>query len=991
MSYNDYINIVIEFINDIPYNTEIGIVLLSCLTAYFLLGYCLAKLLRYLGYRMMYYFVVNVHNLEYYCISKEHIQKKFRIVIFMLRLFKNFFLFTSATRNKLNSMVRFYAYAVELTNKICNRWDEDHYFAFSELSPFDKAETVISTALQEISSKEFERFLKAREKDVVYKDYIDNPFTTILEQMRLDHNKQFTEKELTLHKGYFDSIFKYPLDIQQRTSLVKLEDNCQVISSAGSGKTLTSMAKVKYLIDKRGYSEKDILVLSYNRDTAEEFRKRLNMDGVECCTFHSLAMRIVSQVEGQRPDICEPSLLINCFYELASKNPDYKKLINEYFSTKISVTQGGHYYNKAEDYYKDRATYGVFCPYTDRNGNTIFTKSEEEKKICVWLVHNGIDFEYERPYHVDIKDPDYRQYKPDFSIFFKKNGLDLFIYYEHFGIDKNGDVPIWFGEGKEGFSKANARYREGMEWKRNVHKQHGTALLETTSAMFHDGTIFEKLKQQLNAYGIEIKPISEDEKFQKLFDKDKMLPENAKTFFDSFISLMKSNKKSIDSIFEEVKTSPNPYFVERNRFLLYEIIKPLYDKYESELRSKKQCDYVDLIIKASNYISRGKYVPEYKYIIVDEFQDISIDRYKLLTSLRTQEPLTKLYCVGDDWQSIYRFSGSDINLFNNFSEHFGFTEICKNETTYRFGNPLINASSEFILENPNQVKKEVKPAGESVITNISCVEYASDKTSHLSSIDKILDVIPKDESVLLIGRYVKDVDVFPQGCVTKTDKGKRATVAYHGFTMKFMSIHASKGLEADHVILLNCSSDSKGFPSRVADDPILGYVLSKVDDYLFSEERRLFYVAITRAKKHTWVLYNSKAPSPFVGEMQRKNNTLALLCPMCKSGNLVESYRSIQKNNLYHIKFRCSNRNAHCDFYWKVFDISNDMDVLDRYVKQLQYYVKNRVPYKGPANTPILYRPDIVYPKAPVASPYISKPVTPPVKQSYDPSDDLPF
>ena len=92
---------------------------------------------------------------------------------------------------------------------------------------------------------------------------------------------------------------------------------------------------------------------------------------------------------------------------------------------------------------------------------------------------------------------------------------------------------------------------------------------------------------------------------------------------------------------------------------------------------------------------------------MDEFQDISVDRYNFLKVLREGNPPAKLYCVGDDWQSIYRFSGSDMALFNQFSEYFGATEINKIETTYRFGEPLVSLSSHFIQRNKSQIQKDI--------------------------------------------------------------------------------------------------------------------------------------------------------------------------------------------------------------------------------------------------------------------------------------------
>lgn len=978
----EYISRIYDYCSNTPYIVVIGVVILLFCFIILLIS-LIAKWIRFSGYKYTYYFLSNIHEFEYYKDEAKHISNLYEKKFKRIRKFHDYRLFLPATRRKLSLMREFYDFVDSLTKYFSKHFDEDHYFTFSEIQPYENAESYIVELVSQLSYKEFGRFIRKQKKNKKFdwKTYLKKPFEPKLEEMRLIHNKEFVKKELREKEDFFDTVFAYPLDQQQRESIVKMEDNCQTISSAGSGKTSTSIAKVKYLVEKRGYLPNEVLALSYNRATSLEFKNRLNINGIDCYTFHSLARRIVSKVEGMMPDVCSNTFLIECFYDLASRNPDYKKKVNKYFAEIASATQCEHYYKYSKDYYDDRAKYGVFCPYTDRNGNVIFTKSEEEKKICVWLVHNGIEFEYERPYYIQIKDPDHRQYKPDFSIFFNRNGQQSFVYYEHFGIDRHGDVPIWFGEGNEDYNTANRKYYEGIIWKRATHRKNNSGLIETTSAMFHDGTIFENLKTQLHNYGIELNQISDEEKFDKLFRPDCMMRENVKTFFDSFLSLMKSNNKTIDSIMKEVEnTSKNKYFIERNRFLLYEIIKPLFEIYESKLKEKKQIDFVDMIMKATKYLNEGKYETTYKYIIVDEFQDISIDRFKFLQALRIKAPLTKLYSVGDDWQSIYRFAGSDINLFSKFEKHFGFTEICKIETTYRFGNPLIEKSSDFILKNENQVSKVVRPFDDGVVTNIQFVEYSQNK-SQLKILEDVISAIPTNESIMLIGRYNADVYVFPRNSIQVEEGSKRATVQFQGRTLIFMSIHSAKGLEADHVILINCSSDSKGFPSRVADDPILGYVLSEVDNYPFSEERRLFYVAITRAKKKTYVLYNEAAPSLFVNEMtetQEKN----MLCPLCLSGNLVLRYRrrNDNDNNEFHI-YSCSNLAAHCSFNWVVGDVRDANHVRTLYERTYGNYLKrtqNRI-YSGPSETPILHGPDVYLP------PQLPIPPTP-VE-----SDDLPF
>lgn len=347
------------------------------------------------------------------------------------------------------------------------------------------------------------------------------------------------------------------------------------------------------------------------------------------------------------------------------------------------------------------------------------------------------------------------------------------------------------------------------------------------------------------------------------------------------------------------------------------------------------------MLHAADLCNSGKYTSPYSYILIDEFQDISVDRYKFILSLRNNEKLTKTYCVGDDWQSIYRFSSSDMNLFNHFEDYFGFTERCKIETTYRFGNPLVDRSSDFILKNPNQVEKTVHPLSESVTTELEFVSFKRDEGNkrYLAEIERIINRIPTDESIMLLGRYNHEVNVFPEKCIKPYQNSKRAIVTY-GRTMDFMSVHAAKGLEADHVLILNCSQDQGGFSSRIADDPILGFVLSAIDTYEYSEERRLFYVAITRAKKHTYVLYNENMPSVFVTEMQRQVDGEQLLCPRCKKGRLKSIKDGVSINGNQYRNYLCSNSVAGCHFFWQIY-YDDESDIPRKYHRQMdQYFIE---------------------------------------------------
>lgn len=911
------------------------------------------------GYEMVIGFLEDARNLSYYRQESLWISNKYSEVYkelldncdkWYVRLIGN---------HKINRIIEFYQKADIHTKTYSPYFSLDHYFAYSEYVSLKHCEEQTLTIAKEVVGKDINALSIRKGLPESYVKHVATYDMTLnISRQRDSHNNEFVRNELKVHKAFFDKVQKHPLDQQQRESIVKLEDNCLVISSAGSGKTTTSIAKVKYLLEKRNLHKEEILVLSYNRKTAEEFEKKLEVPGLTCKTFHALALDIIGKAEGSRPDICSQEFLLECFYTLVKKSDEYKDAITKYIGEIASITKGEHEYENAEPYYKDRETYGIMAPYGDMNGSPIFTRSEEEKKICTWLTTHGVDFLYEQSYPYDTSDEQHRQYKPDFTIYYTKNGKRYYLFLEHFGIDKDGNVPSWFGEGTiGGFFIANKAYNEGIKWKRQLHKDNGTLLIETQSAMFHDGSIYRKLEQQLREAGVDTRELSPEEKFHLLFERNEAMEGNVMNLFSSFISLMKSNGKTFDSIMESIEKSDlGKDFAKRCRYLMFDVIKPLYDEYESSLRANHQMDFTDLILHAANLCNTKKWKTPFSYILVDEFQDISVDRFKFLMSLRKESPLTKMYCVGDDWQSIYRFSGSDMNLFNNYSKYFGFTQKCKIETTYRFGNPLISRSSRFILRNPSQVSKVVKPCTrivysnkdniftpKSVVnkTNLSFIPFTrgNNNSSYLDAIKKIIVSIPMNESIMLLGRYNYEVKVFPRSCIEDSATSKRAKVTFAGRKMNFMSVHAAKGLEADHVIILNCSQDGGGFPSRVSDDPILGFVLSEIDTFEYSEERRLFYVAITRAKKHSHVMYNEGMPSIFVTEIMEQGSDDILLCPVCKKGSLKSIKEAVAKNGKYYRNYVCNNSVAGCSFFWRVF-YDEEEEIIDIYHNQMDKHFK---------------------------------------------------
>ena len=811
---------------------------------------------------------------------------------------------------KLNTL---YQKANETYQKL---FSDNHYFTYSEMIQYKESLSEI-VQLSAYVLPQYARYLDDNVKKLI-SDY-DN-----IELDRETHNKAFVQKELEDNATYFDNVLgSYPLDSQQRDSIVKLEDNCLVIASAGSGKTSTILGKAKYLVEKRNIAPSKILLITYTRKAANELHERMKIDGVKCCTFHALAYEIIAQVTGQAPSICEAELSLNVFYELIESDKDFLHSVNNYIINQQSLMQLEHDYNDAFTYFEDRKKYGIQALFPDVDNNIIFTHSEEEKRLVSILTRLGVPFRYENAYQYRTITPERRQYKPDFTIYYQdESGQWKWLYLEHFAIDSLGNVPRWFGEGtKGGWSAANRRYHEGIEWKRTTHSQKGTILIETTSEDFRSGIIEDKLKAQLTKYGVPIKERSDKELFELMVQRNRKLEKSVYTLILSFITLMKANEKTVDGLLAELEQeipseSINLYpAAYRNRSILTNIIKPFFDEYQKNLQRKYEIDFTDAIIQATELCREGLW-KDYEYILVDEFQDISIDRYKLLQALKSDKPKTKLYCVGDDWQSIFRFAGSDMSLVYEFEKYFGYTEQCKIETTYRFHQPLIDKSSAFIMRNKEQKEKTIKtPSNDKNKTYLNFVKCdGEDKDGVLNKVKEILAAIPQDQSVLLLGRY--NYDAMSVGFNGKIDmKDNRIMLKINGRDIPFLSVHSAKGLEADHVILVNCNQGAYGFPSLIEDDPILDFVLSKSESYPFAEERRLFYVAMTRARKRMYILYDQKRPSPFISEFLLKIETGSYLCPRCLEGKIVSIKDGQTTNGEKYRSYVCSNKEGGCDFF----------------------------------------------------------------------------
>ena len=675
------------------------------------------------------------------------------------------------------------------------------------------------------------------------------------------HNQSILRNLLEEHKDFFDNCLKYPLDEQQRRSIVSEEDNCLVVSSAGSGKTSSIVGKVKYLIEIKKVNPTRILLISYTNKAAAELTERMGIEGLRGYTFHKLALDLIGQRTGQKPSICDntDALFVKIYRELLADSQFRKHAVEYFVDYQANEADWERRKDERRQQLSEQKDVRLKALLPDMDGKQIYVRSEQEQKICFVLSSLGVRFRYEEPYEYSVADAMHSQYKPDFSIHFEYDGKPQRLYLEHFGVDERGLVPAWFAKDQNiSYEEANQKYNDGITWKRAVHEKFGTKLITTSSADFYHSDIREMLKRLLLDAGVPLQERTDTELYGMV------LPEGSKQekafirLIATFVTLLKSSCRSLKDVLKQTDEADD----QRSEFVIKNIFRPVYDRYEEVLRNNGQIDFTDAILQATE-LCRASHPVSYDYIIVDEFQDISVDRYNFLKVLREGEAPAKLYCVGDDWQSIYRFSGSDMALFNDFARFFGPTEINKIETTYRFGEPLVGLSAQFIQRNTAQIQKNIQPFSEQTKTELSFQAY--NRNSYCNFIGQLIASIPADKSVFLLGRYSFD-DYYLPFMYKSVKEGNRFYYIIEGRKIEFLTVHKSKGLEADYVILLQCNKDTYGFPSRVSDDPSLQYVLTASDRFPYGEERRLFYVAITRAKVKTWVLYDARFPSVFVDE-----------------------------------------------------------------------------------------------------------------------------
>ncbi|MEH0834428.1 DNA helicase IV [Pectobacterium cacticida] len=319
---------------------------------------------------------------------------------------------------------------------------------------------------------------------------------------------------------------------------------------------------------------------------------------------------------------------------------------------------------------------------------------------------------------------------------------------------------------------------------------------------------------------------------------------------DRWLALMRMHGGSQSDMVEQAPESLRAIFQQRIR-----LMAPLLKAWKKALKEENAVDFSGLIHQAINALDKRRFVSPWKHILVDEFQDISPQRASLLAALRRQNSRTCLFAVGDDWQAIYRFSGADMTLTTAFEAHFGVGEQCALDTTYRFNERIGKIANAFIQQNPYQLKKPLNSLrkGDKKAVRILPQEQIE------PLLDKLSGFVNADERILVLARYHH---------LRPTILDKAAT-KWPNLRIDFMTVHASKGQQAEYVIIVGMHKGQDGFPAPARESVIEAALLPEPEDFPDAEERRLLYVALTRAKHRVWLLQDVANPSVFIEQLHR--------------------------------------------------------------------------------------------------------------------------
>jgi len=677
-----------------------------------------------------------------------------------------------------------------------------------------------------------------------------------------NYDKLFIKNRLKEHSSFFDGkddSLKYPLDDEQRLAVVKDDKHNLVIAGAGSGKTSVISSRIAYLVRRKDKVEKErILALAFTKVAADEMKERLRKNyGIEIdiSTFHALGRSIIEDELGHKPKLLfdgnekkQYELIQELFMDVL-KEEKFQKILIEYLAYHSEQEAKKESFEDKEEYYKymRNKNYSTL--------NDISVKSISERDIGNFLFLHNIQFEYELLVEWVDKSEEDKEYHPDFYL------PDYDVYIEHWGLNRNKQVPEWF-------TITTKEYLELRQWKLEQFEKYNKTLIETWDYERTSEDLIPKLKDKLKKTisNIDFTPLT----YNELIEKTSAFRDRRNEVINlagNFIKISKCNFFTVQDINERIKSKK----YSKKQKLFGELALEVYKKYQEYLKRENRIDFNDMINLAVELAKKypEKYNNKYDHVLVDEFQDISYQRLELIRSFVNENSNTKLFCVGDDWQSIYQFTGSDVRFFVNFKDYFPNPEITYLNSNYRSSQTIVGISNELIANNKNQIKKETRSTHDIGMQPVF-IDFTSGFSYNFKNqyqniynlIQILLDDGVEPHEIMVLSRfnnYLKGLKIFcgARGVPTESKYGG----------VRFYSAHKSKGSESQHVILTDMTSGLYGFPCEIQDSSVMELAKRFESDGFIDEERRLFYVALTRSKRFLYIYSMEQTNSMFLNEI----------------------------------------------------------------------------------------------------------------------------
>ncbi|WP_040142636.1 UvrD-helicase domain-containing protein [Rhizobium etli] len=711
--------------------------------------------------------------------------------------------------------------------------------------------------------------------------------------VRHAYNEAFVRAELLEFKHFFDHIDGRSLSDQQREACIRLEDNNLLVASAGSGKSATMVGKVAYVLEKKLYRPDEILLLAFNKSAAEELRTRIARQlrvedsALECrvMTFHALGRGIIQDVEGRPPQLAnwvdhpggETKVIEEIIRGLVETDLEFARLWSDLLVVHPKADIPAAVFDVEMDfrrYVSDRIRKGAA---TIGSLSGVIVKSLQEQKIANWLWLHSVAFEYERQIKIENEDGTFRHLHPDFYYPLADT------VHEHFALDADGTSPF-------------ADYVQHADSKRQAYRRNEIDFFETTSAQASSEAMLSTIEAELTRRAIPFERKSYKEITKAL---EPVVIKHYHKLVSTCIKHIRASYLTLEMLLERAKS-----LHDKERAKLYaRVVWMITQAYSRKLEESQRIDFDSMIADAVRLVQTGRYQSPYSLILVDEFQDISEPRANLIKALKQQKAFSKMFAVGDDWQSIYRFAGSDITIFTQFEANFGASWQGRLEQTYRCNQLIAETAAKFVQRNPEQITKSVHSTRAAVPRSIRVIpidgkggrpDFGLACHRILERLDAFLEDIASQWrsapgtmlKILVLWRY-NHVDPF-QGILP----------SFANIEVSGQSFHRAKGLEADYTILLDVSEGDYGVPSRVEDDELLNLVIPRPETFAYAEERRLFYVALTRASRGVYIVTNSRQPSRYIRELceiagaevrfETTEGAVLRQCPTCLVGQIIE-------------------------------------------------------------------------------------------------------